>query len=55
MKRVKYKNHKYWVDEKGNAFKNVLYARLGIASPSLTQAVEPMRKAEKEGKDKWRC
>lgn len=47
MKRVRYKNKTYWIDDKGNAFKTAIHAFLGIASPSLTIAVEPMRKAEK--------
>lgn len=47
MKRVRYKNNIYWIDDKGNAFKTAIHAFFGIASPSLMAEVEPMRKAEK--------
>ncbi len=46
MKKVKYNGYTYWVDKRGNAYKTALHAYLGIASPSLTLGVEPMRRAE---------
>ena len=34
VKRIEYRGHKYWVDSKGLAYRDLLHAILGVASPS---------------------
>lgn len=36
VKRTEYRGHRYWVDREGLAYRDLLHAILGIASPSLT-------------------
>lgn len=52
LEKVKFLRYKYWVDEDGNTYWDLLHAALGIVSPTLMEVESGRRYVNKIKEEK---